>query len=330
MSEVKPLAAELRAESAPTRPYEMAGANLWQWRHQALATALAQPTTGSNPSHAPNWQRELDWLLQALSDLDALALRLDTYRHRPQIPLQISPAHLDSLWQQRLQQRVPLQYLVGETGWRDLKLQVNPSVLIPRPETEVLIDLAVSAFAQMSQTDLPPNAEIHWADLGTGSGAIAIALALAFPQASIHAVDTSPAALETARQNVAAYQLDQRIQLYLGHWFEPLAALTGMLTGVIANPPYIPTEMLSGLQPEVGQHEPSLALDGGADGLVSLRQIIQTAPVYLRPGGILLLEMMQGQATTVGHLCEQTGHYRNTQIFDDLAGISRFAQAFRQ
>jgi release factor glutamine methyltransferase len=328
MSEVKTLAGTLPAESEPDRPYKIAGANLWQWRHQALASALAQPTTGSNSSHAPNWQRELDWLLQALSDLDALALRLETYRHRPQIPLQISLAHLDSLWQQRLQQRVPLQYLVGETRWRNLKLQVNPSVLIPRPETEELIDLAVSAFAQVAQPK--PDSGIHWADLGTGSGAIAIALALAFPQAIIHAVDTSPAALETTHKNIAAYQLEHRIQLYLGHWLEPLAALTGQLTGIIANPPYIPTEMLSGLQPEVGQHEPSLALDGGADGLVSLRQIIHTTPLYLSPGGVLLLEMMQGQAATVRHLCKQTGHYRNIQIFDDLAGIARFAQAFRQ
>jgi release factor glutamine methyltransferase len=313
------------------------GAALWQWRQQSLARlATSDEPTPKQPAAdqaAPNWQRELDWLLQSVSDLDALSLRLETYRQRAAIPLCFSLEQLDQLWQQRLIQRVPLQYLLGRAAWRDFDLQVSPAVLIPRPETEQIIDLALAADLQENS----PKSPSHWADLGTGSGAIALALALAFPAATIHAVDISAAALQVARANVAQYSqvfssgggLEQRLRFYQGSWFEPLAAWSGQFTGIIANPPYIPSATVAGLQPEVARHEPHLALDGGPNGLTCLRTIIQTAPAYLRPGGILLLEMMQGQDQAVQALMQQTGQYQAIQIYPDLAGINRFAQAQR-
>jgi release factor glutamine methyltransferase len=317
------------------------GAALWQWRQQSLAqVATSVEPTPKQPAAeqaAPNWQRELDWLLQSVSDLDALSLRLETYRQQAAIPLRFSLEQLDQLWQQRLIQRMPLQYLLGRAAWRDFDLQVSPAVLIPRPETEQIIDLALAAHLQESAAANPS----HWADLGTGSGAIALGLALAFPAATIHAVDISAAALQVARANMtqcsqafsqafsSGHGLEQRLQFYQGSWFEPLAAWSGQFTGIIANPPYIPSATVADLQPEVVRHEPHLALDGGPDGLTCLRTIIQTAPAYLRPGGILLLEMMQGQDQAVQALIQQTGQYQAIQIHPDLAGINRFAHAQR-
>jgi release factor glutamine methyltransferase len=204
-------------------------------------------------------------------------------------------------------------------------LQVSPAVLIPRPETEILIDLVVAASEQIVRSSYPQQ----WADLGTGSGAIAIGLARALPNAIIHAVDTSPAALAVARQNVQAQRLSARIHLYQGSWLTPLVALKGQLTGIVSNPPYIPTEIIADLQPEVVGHEPHLALDGGTDGLGCLREIIATAPDYLTPSGILLLEMMQGQSEAVKQLLETNGAYTHIQIHPDLSGIQRFASAQR-
>lgn len=293
---------------------QISGEQLWQWRRVALGELGLEPGLA----------KELDLLLQAYTDLDSLALRLETYKTRAQISLGCSFTHLQQLWQQRVQARVPLQYLIGQTAWRDFNLQVSPAVLIPRPETESLVDLAVLAQAQINL----PNP--HWADLGTGSAAIAIGMALALPEAIIYGVDASPAALAVAEKNVAAQGLAERIHLYQGSWLAPLGDLRGKLAGIVANPPYIPTAMVADLQPEVVGHEPHLALDGGPDGLDCLREIIATAPDYLIAGGVLLLEMMEGQAQAVTELLQATGAYTQIQIHPDLSGIERFAWACRR
>lgn len=185
-------------------------------------------------------------------------------------------ADLANLWDRRLGDRVPVQYLTGKTPWRNLLLQVSPAVLIPRPETEILIDLAIAA-----SQNLPDLQQGNWADLGTGSGAIAIGLATTLPMAHIHAVDFSSQALAIAQQNARTLHVDDRIQFYLGSWFAPLSLLQGRLSGMISNPPYIPSQLISNLQPEVSLHEPHLALDGGPDGLNAIRQLVAIAPGYL-------------------------------------------------
>ncbi|WP_253188389.1 peptide chain release factor N(5)-glutamine methyltransferase [Leptolyngbya sp. 'hensonii'] len=294
----------------------VSGRDLWQWRAQALATAAAFQIPGM----------EVDWLLQSLSNLDRLSLRLESFRDWPQVELHISLAELEERWQQRVQQRVPVQYLAGRTSWRDFELRVSPAVLIPRPETEQIIDLAIAAAQESGVSDLTCG---HWADLGTGSGAIALGLARAFPKAIIHAVDMSHAALAVAQANADLLGLGDRIRFYQGSWLDPLLPYQGQMSGLIANPPYIPSHLIPTLQPEVACHEPHLALDGGEDGLDCIRSLIQSGSIYLRSGGIWLTEMMAGQAEGVASLLHRQGSYCQIRVCSDLAGFERFALAYR-
>jgi release factor glutamine methyltransferase len=298
----------------------VSGTDLWQWRQstrQVTAACIHDVPT------VDEYLWELDWLLTAVVAVDRLSLKLETYRTRPAIALERSLPELSALWQRRLYEKVPVQYLLGRVDWRNFTLTVAPGVLIPRPETELLIDLAIAAIPNS------PAEPVHWADLGTGSGAIAIALAIQFPTATIHAVDTSNIALDIAQHNTAALGLKDRVKFYQGSWLEPLVAFQGEFTGIISNPPYIPSAQVPNLQPEVAHHEPHLALDGGTDGLDAFRIIVKQASWFLRSGGVLLLEMMIGQAEAVSTLLDEAGDYNNIKIHSDLAGIQRFAQAHR-
>ncbi|MFM7888398.1 MAG: peptide chain release factor N(5)-glutamine methyltransferase [Pseudanabaena sp.] len=263
---------------------------------------------------------ELDWLILRLTHLDKLDLRLRS----PNVAQKITPellTKLDQLWQKRLSDRLPVQYLAGSVTWRDLDLQVTPAVLIPRPETELIIDI----IAEHCQDAIYQNG--IWVDLGTGSGVIAIALAQHFPQAQIHAVDVSESALEIAQIN--ARQHHQEVNFHYGSWFEPLAQLNlqKQLAGIVSNPPYIPSDEVLKLQPEVVKHEPHLALDGGSDGLDDIRELVETAPAFLISGGFLTIEMMQGQAEIVRSLLQINGKYKNIHIHQDYSGIARFISA---
>lgn len=293
----------------------VSGADLWHWRQQAQAQAI---TAGIPVA-------EVDWLLQELTGLDRLTLRLESFQAHPEVLLDRSLSDLDRLWQQRLQQNVPVQYLAGTTPWRQFSLAVSPAVLIPRPETELLIDLALAA----TQRTTPDIQQGHWADLGTGSGAIALGLADAFPKAMIHAVDRSEAALKVAQQNAQRLGSAKRIQFYQGSWFTPLQHLRSQLSGMVSNPPYIPHDMIAELQPEIVHHEPHLALDGGKDGLDCIRELVSTAPDYLQPGGVWLIESMAKQPDVIMQLLQAQGSYRDLQIYADLAGIDRFVLAYR-
>jgi release factor glutamine methyltransferase len=286
------------------------GIDLWRWRTQAKQQAIAAQIPPS----------EVDWLLQA-AGLDRLSLRLGAFKDQT-LTLKYSLSELEQIWHTRIHIRSPLQYLVGETSWRNFLLTVSPAVLIPRPETEELVDIALAAVE--NNLTLVTG---HWADLGTGSGAIALALAEALPQATIHAVDVSEAALAIARQN--SDRLHLSVQLHHGKWLEPLAFLKGQLSTMISNPPYIPHGLIADLQPEVAHHEPQLALDGGEDGLDCIRHLVETAPDYLHSGGIWLIELMAGQAETVAQLLQEQGHYQSIQIHLDLNKIERFVFATR-
>ncbi|MGF2039284.1 MAG: peptide chain release factor N(5)-glutamine methyltransferase [Nostoc sp. CmiVER01] len=289
--------------------YLISGLQLWQWRNTALQAAGA---TDVSPT-------EVDWLLLEVAGLDRLALRLESFKNWPQIQLQLPLQELDRLWQRRLNDRLPVQYIAGVTPWRNFQIAVSSAVLIPRPETELLIDLALASAS---------NASGNWADLGTGSGAIALGLADVLP-ATIHAVDYSLEALAIAQTNARNLGFADRIKFYQGSWWEPLTFLKGQFSGIVSNPPYIPTNTLPTLQPEVVNHEPHLALDGGSDGLDCIRHLIEISPSYLQPGGVWLIEMMAGQADTVRELLQNQGSYCNIQIHADLAGIERFALAYR-
>jgi release factor glutamine methyltransferase len=287
------------------------GADLWAWREQALRAARQAEVD----------PQEVDWLLTAVADVDRLALRLGAVQRRSHIPIRYPLAELERRWQQRLNDRTPVQYLVGETPWRDLLLTVSPAVLIPRPETELIIDLA-AAWAVGE-----PLAQGIWVDMGTGSGAIALALAQTFPEAHILAVDQSAEALAVAQANAARTGLQDRVTFYQGSWFEPLEAYRGQLSALVSNPPYIPSGLLPTLQPEVVGHEPAAALDGGDDGLTALRLLAAPAPAYLVPGSLWLVEMMAGQGEAVRALLLAQGCYSEIEICLDLAGRDRFVRA---
>jgi release factor glutamine methyltransferase len=299
----------------------VSGEALWEWRESARQSTSAYI---HNAQAADRYLWELDWLLTSVATVDRLSLKLETYRTHPTIAVERSLSELSTLWQHRLQEQVPVQYLLGRVGWRNFTLAVAPGVLIPRPETELLVDLAMAAMPHDRQEPM------HWADLGTGSGAIALALATSFPTATIHAIDTSAVALEIAQHNATQLGLTDRVKFYQGNWLDPLTNLQETLTGIISNPPYIPSAEVLTLQPEVANHEPHLALDGGTDGLDAFRAIVKQAPTFLRSGGVLLLEMMMGQAIAVSSLLGESGDYINIQTHTDLAGIQRFAQAYRK
>lgn len=290
---------------------EVSGIELWQWREKAIDAAKSEGIAIA----------EIDWLLREVTDLERSNLRLGYFKAFPKLQMQVSLSELDRLWEKRVKARFPVQYLLQLSHWRHFSLIVSPSVLIPRPETECLIDLAIA---------LQPDIEGDWLDLGTGSGAIALGLAEAFPGKIIHAVDISSEALEIARQNAVKLRLGDRIKFYRGNWWEPLVGLIDSCAGMVSNPPYIPSKMVPELQPEVAWHEPHLALDGGADGLESVRCLIEGAPRYLRSRGLWLVELMAGQAPAVAELLERSGAYENIQIHADLAGIERFVSALKK
>jgi len=291
----------------------VSGLELWQWYCQTKTDALKAGISIS----------EVDLLLREFAGLDLLTLRLESFKNLPQIQLGLSFVDLNHLWRKRLEDRVPLQYLTGVTYWRNFSLGVDSGVLIPRPETECLIDLVVSAtntFSSLGQG--------NWVDLGTGSGAIALGLAEVLTEASIYAVDCSSTALAIARKNAVNLGLAHRINFYEGSWWQSLEHLRGQVSGMVANPPYIPSAMVLTLEPEVRKHEPVLALDGGVDGLDCIRYLMETAPLYLVSGGFWLVEMMAGQGEVVAEMLQDHGSYCEVEICRDLEGVDRFALAY--
>ncbi|MGF1524720.1 MAG: peptide chain release factor N(5)-glutamine methyltransferase [Leptolyngbyaceae cyanobacterium] len=297
--------------------HKISGQALWGWRQQAIQQAEVADIDVA----------EVDWLLQGLCQVDGLSLRLGAVATQGEVPSRVSLADLTQLWETRVRDRLPIQHLVGETPWRRFTLYVSPAVLIPRPETELIIDQVVTAVEQNPEPDQLRRGT--WVDLGTGSGAIALGLADALPEATILATDISPEALAMAKQNAMANGQGDRIQFLQGSWFEPLKSWRGQLAGVVSNPPYIPSAIVPTLQPEVANHEPHLALDGGQDGLTCIRHLISAAPEFLRPNGFWMVELMMGQAPAVRELLAQAGDYASIQACMDLAGIERFVMARR-
>ena len=295
--------------------HSIAGPDLYRWKQWAAQLAKANNVD----------QSEIDWLLQGLTPLNALSLRLGDYKSQTGILSNASLASLTEKWQQRVSDRIPVQYLVGETPWRNFSLTVTPAVLIPRPETELIIDIADKLSAQSPIADQCYVGD--WADIGTGSGAIALGLADCFIESAIHAVDISQAALDIAKLNAKKNRLDHHIIFYQGSWLSPLSNLKERLVGIVSNPPYIPSSIVPTLQPEVSNHEPHIALDGGQDGLDYIKILIRDSPAFLKPGGIWLIELMLNQTEPVAALLKNHSQYTHIQIHKDLSGIQRFVSA---
>ncbi len=233
----------------------------------------------------------------------------------------------------------PLQYILGSVEFYGLHLRVTPDVLIPRPETELLVEqVLLWAAAQPVDPDAGANAaRLRLADIGTGSGAIAIALATHLAAARITALDLSPAALLIAEQNAREHECAGRIRFLHADLLDVglLAGLqpefsseptAGRFDAVVSNPPYVPAGDAAAMQPEVVSHEPHLALFAGEDGLEIIRRLIPQAHAVLRPGGLLAFEFGFGQREPIRDLLRGWLH---TRFIDDYAGIPRLALALR-
>jgi len=216
--------------------------------------------------------------------------------------------------------REPLQYILGRQAFRELELEVGPDVLVPRPETELLVD-EVLAWARSE-----PRAELDALDVGTGSGAIALSLALEGPFRRIVGTDRSEAAVRVAERNRAAAALDDRVDLRVGSWFEPLDA-TERFDVIASNPPYVAETELATLEPEVRTWEPVGALVAGPDGLDGFRVVVAGAAAHLSPGGLLALEVGAGQTGAVVGMLEERGEYMQVRVRRDLAGRERIVLA---
>lgn len=208
--------------------------------------------------------------------------------------------------------RTPVAYLVGYKEFMGLTFSVTPDVLIPRPDTEVLVE---AVLERLKEKDKPSIL-----DIGTGSGAIIISLLSKLPQAYGLAIDLSAAALAVAGQNAVHQLVSDRLQLAAGDIFEPVS--NQCFDVIVSNPPYIPDKDIAGLEPEVRQ-EPHGALAGGQDGLDFYRRIISQAPGYVNPGGFLALEVGIHQAEAVAALAKAGGIFTVEAICQDYGGVER-------
>ena len=251
-----------------------------------------------------NARLESEWLLCAALGLDRVGLYVNFDK-----PLTAAELADYRAMVTRRAKREPLQYILGSQEFMGLEFEVSAAVLIPRHDTEVLVEEALRRS----------TASARILDIGVGSGCIAVALAKALPQADVIGVDKSPQALVLAQKNAGKH--DVRLTLFEGSLFEPFPNQTFDL--IVSNPPYIPTADLETLQPEVRNYEPSQALDGGADGLDFYRLIIPAAPDYLAPGGWLLFEVGIAEAESVAELFTLTGRFTELFTAKDANGIER-------
>lgn len=260
----------------------------------------------------------------------------------PQRPIAHGRADLVASMLSRREAREPIAYVLGAKEFWSLSLAVSRDVLIPRPETETLVE-AVLEKVRGAKCEVRTAMQVplalrtsHFApkivDLGTGCGAIALALATEIPLGRVYALDHSRAALRIASRNATALGLAGRVQFLAGDLFEPLRTTRsgGGFDLIVSNPPYIPSGALALLPPEIAAYEPLEALDGGPDGLGFHRRIIEGAPGYLRPGGWLALEVGDGQSWAAGELLRKSDGFGPAEVKKDLAGHDRVVLARRR
>ena len=223
---------------------------------------------------------------------------------------------LESLWDDHLLNSKPIQHICGATFWRDLKLKVTDKVLIPRPETELIIDIVFKIFGSKSD-------KLLFAELGTGSGAISIALALAYPFWDGIATDIDQDALKIATENFTKLSKQSNLRFFCGHWWTPFESFKGKIDLAISNPPYVPQNIFEKLPKEVKNFEPKIALLGGEDGLKHIEEIVQQAPQFLKEEGWLILENHFDQGEKIKQLFI-SNKFTSVEVVKDLSGIGRF------
>jgi len=250
---------------------------------------------------------DAEWLLAGLLGVGRASLALGLDRG-----LDADVARRYDVAVRRRAAREPLQWILGWEGFRGLRLRVSCDVLVPRPETETLVDWAL---------DLVPEPRLAL-DVGTGSGCIACSIAVERRSARVVAIDASPAAAAVARSNVLSLGVGDRVRVVVSNMLASIGAVGADL--IVANLPYIPTPTLATLAPEVVRHEPRVALDGGPDGLTAIRRLIATAGARLARGGVLVLETAGGTQTPVVVELMRTAGFTGVATRADLPGVERF------
>jgi len=222
---------------------------------------------------------------------------------------------------QRRLTREPVQYITGVQEFWSMEFNVTPQVLIPRPETEILVEQAITILKDKKVQD--EKGTLSVLDIGTGSGAIAISIVSELPDVEIWATDVSGDALEVARGNASKHGLDAGIHFLKSDLFSSLNNMTQTFDVIVSNPPYIPIEDYDSLPPEVGQYEPRTALDGGEGGLLFINKLILEAKDFLKQGSWLLIEMAPFQTAKTMELAAQTGSYGEQKVVKDYSHKDR-------
>ena len=259
---------------------------------------------------------DFDWLLDIGAGVSWSKLQNIILNPEQCFSLEIPTEEIEVIWESHLQDQTPLQHLIAKCPWRDFELEVSAEALIPRQETEFLIDFALKKVINFNFG--------RWADLGTGSGPLAIALAQSLPNWKGHAVDISKDALGLARRNLKSLAPNANVKFSLGDWWQPLQKWWGSFDLVLSNPPYIPSDLIGELEPVVKNHEPRIALDGGEDGMIASKKIIIGASHGLAKGGWLILEHHYDQSDKITKFMKDIG-MEEVSFEKDLNGIKRFA-----
>lgn len=250
------------------------------------------------------------------------AKKIDIYLNRDRI---LTPQQVEK-FNQLIQERIsgkPPQYIIGNTEFFGLEFEVNQSVLIPRPETETLVEAVIEHLKDCSQPKI--------IDLGTGSGAIAVNLAKNLDSSFVFATDISPDALKVAKRNAERHGVESQIEFVCGDLFDPLEGkkLEKTIDCVVSNPPYVSKDEFGHLPKEVKDYEPIVALRTDEEGPSFHKKIIEGSLDFLKEGGILALEVGLGQANKVADLVRDCGDFKNAEIKKDLGGIDRIVIAHK-
>jgi release factor glutamine methyltransferase len=272
---------------------------------------LAAATTALEAAGVASPRVDAEWLLAGLLGVGRVAVRLDPAGAVPEL---LAERYGDAV--RRRARREPLQRILGWEEFRGLRVRLTEAVLVPRPETEALVEWALALLPARD------GRRLRAVDLGTGSGCIACALAAERPDLDVVAIDVSPAAAAVARENAIALGLAARIRVVAADLLDGVRDLGADL--IVSNPPYLPTGLVPELPPEVRTHEPVVALDGGADGLALIRRIAAIAHRALRASGVLVVETAGGAQATAAAALLRTADFAQVAVRADLAGVDRF------
>jgi release factor glutamine methyltransferase len=248
--------------------------------------------------------------------------KVDLYLDKNRILTSDEIEKFNQYMKERISHR-PVQYIIGTVEFFGLEFKVDERVLIPRPETEILVEVGI---AQLVNKENP-----RIIDLGTGSGAIAISLAKNVKEAFVYAIDVSKDALDVAKENAARNKVGNQIEFLCGDLFEPLKNknFEGQIDCVVSNPPYVSKDEFESLPGEIKDYEPIVALESEKDGLFFHKRIIEGSIFFLKQSGLLALEVAFDQAGKVADLIRQSDNYNNIEIIKDLSGIDRVVKAVK-